>query len=142
VKQFNALLLPPVDLTKTPVGPSRWLVASGEALLPVVDQWLTNVGTLVVETWDKAWNIKKKVGSWTYTDYFAEHGGLINFLRRAIVVSAQEDTNGKKTVFILDFMVPSSVTLDRIPNVNAIGLPIKPLKGLCCIPVKYTESDA
>lgn len=86
--------------------------------------------------------MKAKVSSWTFTDYFAEHGGLIDFLRRAIVVSAEEDANGNKTIFILDFMVPHNVTLDRIPEVKAIGLPIKPLKGLCCTPVKYTETNA
>ncbi|KAE9521618.1 hypothetical protein AGLY_017986 [Aphis glycines] len=142
MKQLTRLSFPPVDLTRVPVGPLRWSVASGETSLPAVEQWLENVFGLLIKTSEEILNLKDKVCSWTYTDQFAEYGGLIEFLRRAIVVSAEEDTDGKKTIFILDFMVPPSVTLDRIPEVNAIGPPIKPLRGLCCIPVKYTESDA
>jgi len=142
MKQLTRLTFPPVDLTRVPVGPLRWSVASGETSLPAVEQWLENVFELLIQTSEKILNLKDKVCSWTYTDQFTEYGGLIEFLRRAIVVSAEEDTDGKKTIFILDFMVPPSVTLDRIPEVNATGPPIKPLRGLCCIPVKYTESDA
>lgn len=142
MKQLTRLTFPPVDLTRVPVGPLRWSVASGETSLPAVEQWLENVFGLLIKSSEEILNLKDKVCSWTYTDQFAEYGGLIEFLRRAIVVSAEEDTDGKKTIFILDFMVPPSVTLDRIPEVNAIGPPIKPLRGLCCIPVKYTESDA
>ncbi|XP_025198485.1 uncharacterized protein LOC112596878 [Melanaphis sacchari] len=142
MKQLENLTLPPVDFTKVPVRPFRWSVASGETSLPAVEEWLADVFWLVIKTLDKILHFKDKIFSWTYIDHFAEYGGLIEFLRRAIVVSAEEDTDGKKTIFILDLMVPLSVTLDRIPEVNAIGLPIKPLKGLCCTPVKYTESDA
>ncbi|KAL5237366.1 hypothetical protein ACI65C_004776 [Semiaphis heraclei] len=142
IKRLTELTLPPVDFTRTPVGPLRWSVASGNSSLPIVDQWLANVSCSMVDNLEKVWNMKAKVSSWTFTDYFAEHGGLIDFLRRAIVVSAEEDANGNKTIFILDFMVPHNVTLDRIPEVKAIGLPIKPLKGLCCTPVKYTETNA
>ena len=125
-----------------PVKPSRRSVACGESSLPVVDQWMANIVCLILEYLGMVWNMIRKVSSLIYTDHFAEHGGLIKFLRRATVVSAEEDTGGNKTRFILDFMVPPSVTLDRIPDVNAVGLPIKPLKGLCCTPVKYTESNA
>jgi len=125
-----------------PVEPSRWSVGSGEPSLPIVDQWLANTLCLMMEFLDMALNMRDSVSSWPYKDYFAKHGGLIEFLRRAIVVSAEENADAGKTIFILDFMVPSSVTLDRIPEVNATGLPIKPLKGLCCTPVKYTESNA
>lgn len=142
IKRLAELTLPPVDITRMPVEPSRWSVSSGESSLPVVDQWLANTVCLLMEFLDMALNMKDMVSYWAYTDHFAEHGGLIEFLRRAIVVSAEEDTNADKTIFILDFMVPSSVTLDRIPEVNATGLPIKPRKGICCTPVKYTESNA
>jgi len=141
MERLAELTLPPVDLTRTPVGPSQWSVACGESSLPVVDQWLENMVCLLIEILEMVWNMKAKVSSWTYTEHFAEHGGLIDFLRRAIVVSAEEDLDRNKTIFILDFMVPRSVTLDRIPEVNAIALPIKPLKGLCCTPVKYMESN-
>lgn len=139
MEQLDELTLSPVDLARVQVGQS---VDSGESSLPVVDQWLEKVVSLMMETLDKAWNIKDNMSSWVYTDNFAEYGGLLEFLRRAIVISAEEDTDEKKTIFILDFMVPPSVTLDRIPEVKATGLPIKPLKGFCCTPVKYTESDA
>ncbi|XP_026821619.1 uncharacterized protein LOC113560036 [Rhopalosiphum maidis] len=139
MKQLAKLTLPSVDFTRVPVGPLRWSVASGETSLPVVEQWLTNVFWLMIKTLEEILNLKDKVYSWNYTDHFAEYGGLIKFLRHAIVVSAEEDMDGKKTIFILDFMVPPNVILDRIPEVNATGLPMKPLRGLCCIPVKYTE---
>jgi len=142
IQRLAELTLPPVDITRTPIEPSRWSVASGESSLPVVDQWLANAVCLIIEFLDMALNFKDMVSFWTCKDHFTEHGGLIEFLRHAIVVSAEEDTDADKTIFILDFMVPSSVTLDRIPEVNATGLPIKPRKGFCCVPVKYTESNA
>jgi len=141
ITRLAELTLPPVDITKTPVKPSRWSVASGESSLPVVDQWLANTVCLMMEFLDIALNFKDMAISSIYKDHFAEHGGLIDFLRHAIVVSAEEDTDADKTIFILDFMVPSSVALDRVPEVNATGLPIKPRKGFCCVPVKYTESN-
>jgi len=142
IKRLAELTWPPVDFTRMPVEPSRWSVASGESSLPIVDQWLANTVCLIMELLDMALNMKDMVSSSTYTNYFAEHGGIIEFLRRAIVVSAEEDTDADKTIFILDFMVPSSVALDRIPEVNATGLPIKPRKGFCCTPVKYTKPNA
>ncbi|XP_003240625.1 uncharacterized protein LOC100572057 [Acyrthosiphon pisum] len=142
IKRLAELTLPPVDITKTPVEPSRWSVASGESSLPVVDQWLANTVCLLIEFLDMALNFKDMVCSWVYNDHFTEHGGLVKFLCHAIVVTAEEDTEADKTIFTLDFMVPSSVTLDSLPKSNAIGIPIKPRKGFCCFPVKYTESNA
>lgn len=122
---------------------SRWATRNGSLSLPRVDRWVWDVAHHVTRDLDMVLDmvddLRNHLG---VTDAAGRALAALEFLRRVVVVTAEMDADGDKTKIVLDFMVPGWMPRDRLPNAEATGPASRPLKGLCCTPVRYTKPAA
>lgn len=120
--------------------PSGWAARDKPLSLPRVDRWVWDAAHRVTRdvdvVLDVAGELRTHLGA---ADAAGRALAALEFLRRVVVVTAEMDPDGDRTKIVLDFMVPGWMPLDRLPNAEATGPASRPLRGLCCIPVRYTK---